>query len=151
MAQKPLSEMADRGYENMPEAAGYVLHEWKTHAIASDKILDKKLDVDEFNSTLQNVLTMLEGKLSASEFNTTLQIIMSALDQKASMSDLISQQTYIEKNIVEANSINTSINIISAKLDAIINAVKAMADKLDAENVTNLDTDYRATVDAELA
>ena len=59
MAQKPLSEMADRGYENGSEEAGYVLYEWKTHAMATDDILDTKADKSE----LYDFVSYVDGKL----------------------------------------------------------------------------------------
>lgn len=45
---------------------------------------------------------------------------------------------------------NSCINTLASKLDAANDAIKALADKLDAEDVTNLDSDYRTTVDAEI-
>jgi len=108
MPQKPLSEMADTGYENMSEEAGYVLHEWKTHAIVTDTILESKADKSEF----YDFVNYADSKLQC-------------------------RDEYVQ-----------TITALSDKLDACIAALKAMADKVDAEDVTNLDTDYRAVVDA---
>ena len=108
MAQKPLSEMADTGYENMPEHVGYVLHEWKTHAMVTDTILESKADKSEF----YDFVNYADSKLQC-------------------------RDEYVQ-----------TITALSDKLDACIAALKAMADKVDAEDVTNLDTDYRTVVDA---
>jgi len=43
-----------------------------------------------------------------------------------------------------------SINALSDKVDKLQAAVKAVGDKLDQEDVTNLDTDYRQTVNDNL-
>ena len=111
MPQKPLSEMADTGYENMSEEAGYVLHEWKTHAQVSDAIVESKVDKSEF----YDFVNLVDAKLLAG----------------------MCQKDYI-----------ACINALAEKLDAANDAIKALADKLDAEDVTNLDTDYRSAVDA---
>jgi len=111
MAQKPLSEMADTGYENMSEEVGYVLHEWKSHANVVDQVIESKADKSEF----YQFVNFVDMKLSSG----------------------ICHKDYI-----------ACITALAEKLDAANAAIRALTDKLDAEDVTNLDTDYRATVDA---
>jgi len=77
MAQKPLSEMADTGYANMSEEAGYVLYEWKTHAMATDDILDTKADKSE----LYDFVSYVDGKLQCrDEYVQTISALADKLD-----------------------------------------------------------------------
>jgi polyribonucleotide nucleotidyltransferase len=43
-----------------------------------------------------------------------------------------------------------AVNICSSKIDKLVEAVKALAEKLDAEDVANLDTNYLTAVQQKL-
>ena len=113
MAQRPLSEMADFGYERMSEESGYILHELK-----------------QFESL---ILSRVEGiEKTVDNFNSP--IFLSALDEIRGLKAHLA-----------------SVNIISVKLDKLTAALKTLAEKLDSEDVANLDSDYLGTVKNELA
>lgn len=62
--------------------------------------------------------------------------------------DLLALAKHIEKHLVKASDFITHGNSISERLDHIESRLMAVCDKLDSEDVANLDTDYRSTVDA---
>jgi hypothetical protein len=45
---------------------------------------------------------------------------------------------------------NSALTILSDKVDKLTEALKAVGEKLDAEDVTNLDQDYYSTIQSEL-
>jgi hypothetical protein len=58
------------------------------------------------------------------------------------------------KRVLEAMSAEEIIqilNISSSKLSKLRSTIEVLAEKLDAEDVTNLDTDYAATAEAQLS
>ena len=108
MAQKPLSEMSYKGYENHSEEFGFIREEW---------VLDR--------ISLQDKLDNCVSKEDWAEF-----------------------VAYVSSAYLCKDDFVTSIIALSEKVDAAKAAIKALADKLDSEDVSNLDTDYRVAVDA---
>lgn len=130
MAQKPLKDMSYKGYENHSEEFGFMREDWLAHVRVTDSKLDQYPTSKDMAEQIGHIVTMIENCVSKEDWAHTL---MDLTD-----------------NRVCAKDFYQCINTLSAKLDAHTDAIRALADKLDAEDVTNLDTDYRATVDAEI-
>jgi len=78
--QKPLSEMADFGYENMSEGDGYILSEMKLHFSALEKKLEEKAS-DEDLIALHNDLEKCKCKFAMQkEMVTSLATLSSDMD-----------------------------------------------------------------------
>jgi len=74
--------------------------------------------------------------------------IQDKLDNCVSKEDWAEFVAYVSSAYLCKDDFVTSIIALSEKVDAAKAAIKALADKLDSEDVSNLDTDYRVAVDA---
>jgi len=84
MAQKPLSEMADTGYENMSEEAGYVLHELKLFARTIDNFVNNSMTSDEIIQQFNDIHSRLEKFISKEDILLPINTISDKLDKLTS-------------------------------------------------------------------
>jgi hypothetical protein len=82
-----------------------------------------------------------------------LQALAKLVDQKADKGEFQMVTGVLEEEFSKAPSKEEfieSMTILSNNLAKAIDAIKAMSEKLDAENVTNLDKDYADVVNSKL-
>lgn len=121
MAQQPMSSIAHRPGK-MSEEADYTLREMKAAMLEVESKLAKMVSREDLPS--------LEDTVSRKE---SIEIVNKLL--QPSSTDLALQE---------------AVTTLSSKVDAIKDAINALVQKLDAENVTNLDTDYEDSVSSLL-
>lgn len=87
------------------------------------------------------------------EFKTAITSLEKEIDKKINLSDLIqhdNSKVTENTNVIEQYSdiveILNSISILAEKIDAIKDAITTLSSKLDNEDVTNLDTNYKQTI-----
>jgi len=88
MANIPLEQMADKGYENMPEWAGYILSEWKAHAKILTLQLESKLETREYIAFANQVADKLDNQVSPSEYSKAISLLSDKIDNAATPKDL---------------------------------------------------------------
>lgn len=69
---------------------------------------------------------------------------------KNQLSDLIKDYQFRIVDQTSISEIVQSINICQSKIDKLTEAILTLAQKLDVENVTNLDTNYETIVQEQL-
>lgn len=145
MSQKPLKDMSYKGYDKMSEESGYVYSEWIKSVVPLYKMIEEKLGKKEIDILIK----MLDGKASQADFIDVQSTQQKMLDGKVDKKEFLDHRIVLESRLsqIEKND-TTSVCALSTKVDSLKEAVQALTDKLDAEDVANLDTDYRATVDA---
>jgi len=147
MSNKPLSEMADFGYDNMSEESGYILHEIKSVV----KILSDRVEaMEEKIAGLMDTPRRLESMVTLPD----LLPILAALENRVDKEQFQVFLADYNKRVLEAMSAEEIIqilNISSSKLSKLRSTIEVLAEKLDAEDVANLDTDYAATAEAQLS
>jgi len=130
MPRIPIEDMSyKRG--KLPEAVEYALEE----TLPDINRLSDKIAALE-NKQNSDILQMLADKIEAMEKKEDLLPIVNLLADKLA--------------VLEQPEFCNEINNISLKLDASKEAIVAITQKLDGEDVTDLDTDYEATVNAKL-
>lgn len=77
MAQKPLSQMADTGYENAPEHSGYVLAELKAFAQAASAKIEAAATMADLSAVWRSCENMFAQK---SEVNSALQVLSNKVE-----------------------------------------------------------------------
>jgi len=85
MAQKPLDEMADTGYANMSEESGYILHEWKQHALALMKQMEDKVEAKDYAQDMQTLSDKID---SAEDYSQAIQTLSDKIEAASTMADL---------------------------------------------------------------
>lgn len=70
--------------------------------------------------------------------------------RKLNADEFIESALYSEQAYADKYEVMDILNILTARVDLLQNALLAVTDKLDSEDVTDLDTDYTETAQAEL-
>ena len=81
------------------------------------------------------------------ELKVFAQSVSAKVETLTSQDQLFETQDYFDKRFKEFIE---CMGLVSEKIDGMKDAIQALADKLDSEDVTNLDTDYRSVVDSNL-
>jgi hypothetical protein len=113
MSQKPLEEMANTGYENMSEEAGYILAELNNSLKHIYPELKSKLGLEEYN----HLERMLSGKVSKAELSELQKFFTDVFATKESLSDV---RDFISKGVVSsalADSLKKSVTELSREQD----------------------------------
>ena len=116
MAQKPLSEMADTGYENMSEEAGYVLHELKSFATAASNIIEAKADRSELSSIWRAAETNFAAK---PDFTSLAQFVSTLTDKTDKIPDLQAAVNYLATHNDHSKCYVVDVTITSGELLAL--------------------------------
>lgn len=116
MAQKPLEEMADRGYDNGSEEFGYMLHEWKQHSRA--------------------IVQQMEAKVDAADHAAMMQVMSDKIDAAATMADLSAIWKSAEVAFAPGSLKQDMIDLVNSMEQYETKAesaqtVKALSDKVD--------------------
>jgi len=142
MPQKSMSEMSHKP-DRMAEEVDYALREMKVTAeVMSDKI-EKSLTFED----IKVLMTKAEESLTLKDLRPIFDKIETLVSKKDFM-DLVTDYSERVVNCPTNDEIVDSITILSQKVDALKDAMISLTQKIDSEDVTNLDTDYESTIDA---
>jgi len=105
---------------------------------------------DALNALVASVTNISENLQRTSYELKEVRTYLESIRENPNDDELRKSVLYIAKYIEETKDmdIQSSLAAVGARLDSTQEKVNAMADKLDAEDVTNIDTDYRATIEA---
>lgn len=129
-----------------------ISYTWKpeTEILFSDKLEDEVKDALENYADLEITLDHeIDGDLKEMGFSEIIKVLETKVSKKELSDIVISLVKQIEQahrpgGIIEA------LNILSNKLEKTNSAIVAMATKLDAEEVVDLDDDYEESVNVVL-
>jgi hypothetical protein len=116
-------------------------------------LLDGRIDsleASDFQSSINQIDQRVDD-LETADFGSSINLLDSRVDDLET-ADFGGAISLLDGRVtaIETADFGSAINVIDNKADGAVAALQAVGDKLDAEDVTNLDTDYRATVDANL-
>jgi len=124
MPQNPINSHKQ---DKMSEESEYILQEVKPVVNVMSKKIEESLNLKDIKPLIEKVETLVSTK----DF-------MYLVDD------------YNERvvNCPTNDEIVDSITILSQKVDGLKDAMISLTQKMDSEDVTNLDTDYESTIDA---
>lgn len=142
MAQKPLGQMSERGYEHMSEEAGYVLDMLKS---LSKYIEDQKASKEELKLIAGSLESVASSSAPRAEFLQALKYMEGKVD-KQELIKVVDMMVDVEdkKEILDA------ISVIDDKLDTLVAGITALCVKLDDATVTDLPDDFEAEIVPQL-
>ncbi len=129
----------------MSEDADYTLREMKLAMGVVAKMLEEKSNKED----LQLAFKLLEDRLSLKDIQPLMDEIQKKVD-KSTMQDLCDDY---HKRLVDYPSLDEymqTLHILSVKIDALKDTVIALGQKMDGEDVIDLDTDYESTIKSTL-
>jgi len=80
-----------------------------------------------------------------SELTPMIQILFDKLENKADNDELVHIQSMMAK-CSDTKEIIENVNILAVSVDSLKDALNALILKLDSEDVTNMDSDYKSTI-----
>jgi hypothetical protein len=91
-----------------------------------------------------------EVDYTLTEMKQAFDIIEQKLEEVVKINDILQIQEINDANYSNKNETDNALSLINDKIEKLTLAIQALADKLDSEDVTNLDNNYRSTVDDEI-